>query len=168
MKNIIPLLVMLVSSISTPLYSQDKAIKQEIIAKFQISDGTTNGADITPNLLEQNAYLVIYKDVTTKIFYMANFWEKANSQSYGPIYGMEKKHINADSENYEADQVSFQWSYINTYDNKKGTANVQLLKIYKPQGVYFKMTIIPENLDVLVYKGYMEGTLDLGVYDRKN
>ncbi|MBW4359387.1 hypothetical protein [Flavobacterium taihuense] len=157
---------LLISSIYTPLYSQDEKIKQEIIAKFKISDGTKNGEDITPYLLGQNAYLVIYKDQATKTICMANFWGKNDSQSYGSIYSMEEKHIKADSENYEADQFFFQWSYTNTYDNKKGTAKVQLLKVYKPQGIYFKMTIIPENLDVLVYKGYMEGTLDLTVYNK--
>ena len=62
----------------------------------------------------------------------------------------------------------FQWHYINTYDDKKGTAKVELLKVYKPQGIYFRITIIPENLDILVYRGYVEGSLDLSVYERKN
>lgn len=99
---------------------------------------------------------------------MANFWETSNSQSFGGIYAIEKKHIDESDENYKADFINFQWSYTNTYDSKKGTAKVELMKIYKPQGVYFEMTIVPENLDVLVYKGFMSSTLDLQVYERKN
>jgi hypothetical protein len=29
------------------------------------------------------------------------------------------------------------------------------------------MTIIPEDLDILVYKGYMNGTLNLTVYEKR-
>ena len=81
---------------------------------------------------------------------------------------MGTKHIPEDDKNYEADIFFFQWRYINTYDTKKGTAKVELLKIYKPQGIYFELKIIPENLDILIYKGFMEGSLDLTVYDKKN
>ena len=35
-----------------------------------------------------------------------------------------------------------------------------MIKVYKPQGVAFTVKIIPENLDIIVYKGYMEGTID--------
>jgi hypothetical protein len=168
MKYFIITLFVICTTCCSILQAQEKVKTQEIIANFQISDGTSNGVDITPTLLEQNAYLVIYRDMASKAIYMANFWEKNDTQSYGSIYSMEEKHIKGENENYEADLFYFQWSYINTYDNKKGTAKVELMKVYKPQGIYFKMTIIPENLDVLVYRGFMKGTLDLTIYDRKN
>jgi hypothetical protein len=166
MKYFIMTLFVVGTTCCSILQAQEKVKTQEIIAKFQISDGTENGLDITPTLLEQNAYLVIYQDMVSKAIYMANFWEMNNTQSYGSIYAIEEKHIEADDENYEADSYSFQWAYSNTYDNKRGTAKVELLKVYKPQGVYFKMTIIPEDLDVLVYRGFMNGTLDLTAYDK--
>jgi hypothetical protein len=53
---------------------------------------------------------------------------------------------------------------MNDYDDKKGTAKIQLTKIYKPQGITFELKIIPENLDLIVYKGYMEGSLDFSVF----
>ncbi|MFV5691716.1 hypothetical protein ACM55K_06815 [Flavobacterium sp. LT1R49] len=166
MKHFIMTLFVICTTCSSILQAQEKVKTHEIIAKFQISDGTENGLDITPTLLEQNTYLVIYQDMASKAIYMANFWEKNNTQSYGFIYSMEEKHIKGDDKNYETDLFYFQWGYINTYDNKKGTAKVELMKIYKLQGVYFKMTIIPENLNVLVYRGFMKGTLDLTVYDK--
>lgn len=164
MKYYITILLITCATFFSKLQAQQKDSSQETLVKFQISDGTFNGADITPTLLEQNAYLVIYRTIGSKTLYMANFWNKNNTQSYGIIYSMEEEHIEASDENYEADLFHFQWSYSNTYDNKKGTAKVALLKVYKPQGVYFKMTIIPENLDVLVYKGYLEGMLQLEKY----
>jgi hypothetical protein len=54
---------------------------------------------------------------------------------------------------------------MNDYDDKKGTATVQLIKIFKPQGITFILKIIPENLDVIVYKGYIEGSIDFSAFD---
>lgn len=41
---------------------------------------------------------------------------------------------------------------------------MRLVKIYKPQGIGFSCTIIPENLDILEYKGFMNGSLDFSDY----
>lgn len=166
MKHFIMLLFVICTTCCSILQAQEKVKTQEIIAKFQISDGTQNGVDITPTLLEQNAYLIIYRDMASKAIYMANFWEKNDTQSYGRAYSFEHEHIEESDQNYEADSYSFHWAYSNTYDNERGTAEIKLLKVYKPQGVYFKMTIIPEDLDVLVYRGFMNGTLDLTAYDK--
>lgn len=168
MKYLMLLLFILNNNFNSKLQAQETENQQETIAKFIISDWTKNGENLTSQLIDENSYLVIYRNVENNDLYMANFWETSNSQSFGAIYAIEKKHIDESDENYKADFVNFQWSYTNTYDSKKGTAKVELMKIYKPQGVYFEMTIVPENLDVLVYKGFMSGTLDLQVYERKN
>ena len=168
MKHFILLLLLFCTNLNSKLQAQETKKEQETLAKFEITDGTVNGEDVTPTLINEKAYLVIYRILETDDLCMANFWSISKSQSFGSIYAVKEKHIPADDENYEADIFNFQWSYINTYDSKKGTAKVELIKIYKPQGVCFIMTIVPEDLDVLVYKGYMEGTLDLKVYNRKN
>lgn len=167
MKKIFVLFVLFIVVSHLPLYSQDKANNQETLAKLTIVDWTKNGENMTAAISDQNAFLVIYKNQETNELLMANFWQKSNSQSFGQIYSIESKHIKESVENYESDLFFFQWGYINTYDGKKGTAKVELLKVYKPQGIYFKMTIMPENLDILIYQGYMEGSLDLSVYERK-
>jgi hypothetical protein len=137
--------------------------KQETLSKFIISDATDNGNDITETILDQRGYLVFYTKNDNSL-YMANVWQKNDTQSFGRLYNTEHKKLKETYESFEADIFYFKWRYINSYDTKKGTSTVELIKIYKPQGVTFKITIIPENLDVLVYKGYMEGTLDLNKY----
>lgn len=134
--------------------------RQETLAKFIITDATTNGVDITPVLLANNAYIVFYTSDDDGLIYMANVFPKSNSQSYGPMYLVEIQNKKETYETYAVDIFYFNWRYINTYDNKKGTAKVQMIKVYKPQGVAFTVKIIPENLDIIVYKGYMEGTID--------
>ena len=158
MKKIILLITL---SLNAILFAQTN--NQETLSKFIITDASDNGNDITETILEQNAYLVFYTDAEKNLF-MANVWEKNDTQSFGRLYNTEHKKLKETYESFEADIFYFRWRYINSYDTKKGTATVELIKIYKPQGVTFKIKIVPENLDVLVYKGFMEGTLDLNKY----
>ena len=165
MKHFIILLLLICNNLNSKLQAQENETIQETITKLIITDGTVNGEDISPMLINENAFLVIYHNNDSKKLFMANFWQASNSQSFGSIYDIQKKHEEASDKNYKSDFFYFQWSYSNTYDDKKGTAKVELMKIYKPQGIYFKMKIIPENLDVLIYKGYIRGSLDLDIYD---
>lgn len=158
MKKIILLITL---TLNTILFAQNN--NQETLSKFIITDASDNGNDITETILEQNGYLVFYTDAEKNLF-MANVWEKNDTQSFGRLYNTEHKKLKETYESFEADIFYFRWRYVNSYDTKKGTATVELIKIYKPQGVTFKIKIVPENLDVLVYKGFMEGTLDLNKY----
>ena len=92
MKKIFAVFVLFITVSHLPLYSQDKVNNQETIATFFIADGTQNGEDITPALLNQKAFLTIYKNTKTNELLMANFWQKNNTQSFGPIYSLESKH----------------------------------------------------------------------------
>jgi hypothetical protein len=137
---------------------------QEVIAKFIITEATVNGEDNTSILREQGAYTVFYKFENDDLIHMANYWPKANSQSFGPMYSAENTTYEETYESYKADVFHFNWRYTNDYDDKKGTAKVQLTKVFKPKGVSFILKIIPENLDIIIYKGYMEGTVDFSKY----
>lgn len=138
--------------------------QQKVIGKFIISDATINGIDATETYLSAGGYIAFYTTGDGNL-YMTNIMSKRrNSQSYGRMFAAESKKVNETYENYEAHIFYFKWRYTNTYDKKRGTATVKFIKVYKPQGVAFVCTIIPENLDVCVYKGYMEGTLDFSDY----
>lgn len=135
------------------------------VAKFIITDATENGVDITPHLLREEAFLAFYTKSGDELLYMANVWPKSKSQSYGPVYSIKSETLEETSESYEADIFRFNWRYQNTYNTKKGTAKVEVTKIYKPQGIFFTIKLVPENLDLLIYKGYMEGTVDFSIFD---
>lgn len=87
--------------------------------------------------------------------------ELKETQSFGSMYSAETETYN---ETYKADVFYYNWRYTNDYDGKSGTAKVQLTKIYKPQGIAFVLKIIPENLDIIIYKGFMEGTINFSQY----
>jgi hypothetical protein len=144
--------------------NSSKSSEQEVIAKFIITDASVNGIDNTPTILEQGAYTVFYTSQDDGLIYMANYWPKNDTQSFGPMYSAETVAYNETYETYKADIFYYNWRYTNDYDGKSGTAKVQLTKIYKPQGVAFILKIIPENLDIIIYKGFMEGTIDFSQY----
>jgi len=160
MKNKFYLILILLIFSTSVLSAQN----QKTLAKFIITDASKNGIDQTPYLLKAGAYTVFYKSYNDGLLYMANVWPNDNSQSYGPMYSTETTSYNETYESYKADIFYYNWRYINDYDSKKGTAKVQFIKVYKPQGVTFVLKIIPENLDLIIYKGYMEGTVDFSEY----
>ena len=141
-----------------------KSSNQEVLAKFIITDALFNGIDNTPTILDQGAYTVFYTTQDDGLIYMANYWPKDSTQSYGPMYSAETVQYNETFETYKADIFYYNWRYNNDYDGKSGPAKVQLTKIYKPQGVAFILKIVPENLDIIIYKGFMEGTIDFSQY----
>lgn len=136
-----------------------KKASQEVFATFEISDARENGDDITPEAVEDQAKLVLCKSMDGKEIMFSNFWAISESQSSGRIYSVQKEVFSETEKELKHDFYQFQWSYNNSYDDKKGTAKIKLYVIYKPQGIYFECTVLPENLDVLVYKGRMEGDL---------
>lgn len=138
---------------------KDAKLKLKEVANFEIRDSRNNGTDITPQMLESNMHLVLYKDSEINEIYFSNRSAKSDSQSYGRIYSITKEETPEDEKFYKCVLYQFRWSYINTYDEKEGTAKVELFVTYKPQGVYYELTILPENLDILVYKGLMTGDL---------
>ncbi|QQS29998.1 MAG: hypothetical protein IPM47_03335 [Sphingobacteriales bacterium] len=136
--------------------------QQETYSRFIISDARINDYDYTERYVGSGGYIVFY-EVDGELF-MANVLEDENTQSYGRLFSMNIREIKETYENYEAEVYTFKWSYINDYDTKRGTASVRLTKVYKPVGVAFICVIVPENLDVLEYRGYMEGSIDFSGY----
>lgn len=159
MKNLKTTFVILISTVYSTINAQEKNETGEAFATFEIKDARDNGEDITPEANEDNAKLVLYKSSDGNEIMLSNYWGNSNSQSFGRIYSITLESFPETEKELKHDLYEFQWSYSNSYDDKKGTAKIKLFVIYKPQGIYFECTILPENLDVLVYKGRMEGDL---------
>ena len=164
MKHLKIICTIVICIFSSTINAQEKKTSQEAIATFEINYARENGYDITPDVLENNARLVLYKSGDGKEIMLSNYWEKSNSQSYGPICSITKEE-NPVTE-FKTEIFHFQWSYENTYDAIKGTSTVKLIVNHKPQGNYYELTLFTEYLDVLIYSGVMKG--DLTSFDNKN
>ena len=137
--------------------------QQKTLAKFIITDASLNKNDVTETYLDAGGYIVFYTNDEGNL-YMANVMSERDTQSFGRLYSSEHSELKETYDKYEADIFYFNWSYKNDYDSKIRTAKVKLVKIYKPQGIIFSCIIIPENLDILEYKGYMEGSVDFSKF----
>lgn len=134
--------------------------QQKTLAKFIITEASINKVDKSETILDQRAYSVFYINKDGSL-YMANVWAKNNSQSFGRLYSRKRTKLKEKYKDYYADISHFKWRYINDYNLKKGSATIKFIKIYKPEGVTFLMTIKPKKQGKIIYTGFMEGTLDL-------
>lgn len=154
MKNLL-----LITFVVFPLFLFSQSKKQDIIVKYIITEGTKNNQDISNTLTKEGAYTIFYTLGDDKTLYLANIWPNSKSQSYGPLSNITSEKIEESDEYYETDIFYFDWQYSNTYDDESGNAKVEAATIHKPEGLFFEIEIITENLDKTIYKGYMEGTL---------
>ena len=140
--------------------------QQKTLAKFVILEFKNNGQDYTNWSLDRNQYLVFFVNENQKLC-MANVCGncKGNEQSYGNLHHLDTKSYEETNTTYKMDVFKYRWQYFNTYDDKTGSAIIELTKIYKPQGVAFEMKMVVENLDISLYKGYMEGSINFSDYD---
>jgi hypothetical protein len=157
MKHLKIICTIVICILSSTINAQEKKASQEAIATFEINDARDNGDDITQEVLENNARLVLYKSSDGKEIMLSNYWEKSNSQSFGRIYSITKEE-NPVAE-FKTETFHFQWSYENTYDDIKGTSSVKLIVNHKPQVDYYELTLFTEYLDVLIYSGVIKGDL---------
>ncbi len=133
--------------------------------KFIITDASTNGVDTTPDILEEEAFIVFYTVENDKLLYMSHVWPKHNAQSYGPMYSVRNETKKETHGEHKADVFDFDWLYIAGYEDKKGTAKVQLIQVYEPQGITYVLKIIPPTSEVISYKGYLESPVNFSAFE---
>jgi hypothetical protein len=137
-----------------------------IINKLIITEASVNGVDITRKCINGEASIVFYRVAGFKyIIYMSNFWSKSNSQSCGKVYEAQTWTTKATTEKSTKDICFLSWCYKNSYDDKKGTAKVEIIRIPQSRKNEYAIIIMPENLDVLIYKGYMDKPLDFSLFN---
>lgn len=153
MKSLLTLIISLLL-INEICFSQN----QETYAKFIITESSINGKDNTLYDISRSGYFVIY--VSNKQIYFANVSKLNKDQSWGRVYKANVETFPETETSYKRDKISFTWNYTNSYDSKTGYATIVLDRIYKPQGIIFELGMILSNLDLLEYKGYMDGTIN--------
>jgi hypothetical protein len=152
-------LVLLAFTLTTLSFTQSSA-QGKVYAKFIIQDARKNDTDISKQWVKEKAYLAIYTtEDEAEDIYFANVNPTQETQSYGAIFDLKVTTDPETEKSYETETFNFKWSYANSYNDKEGTASVKLVKIRKSVGVAFTCTIVTETLDIVVYNGYMEGSL---------
>lgn len=131
---------------------------QKIIAKFGILEARLNGVDFTEWCMDRNNYLVLFTDENNEVC-LSNVTN--GEQSYGGISVLDYKNIPETRDTYETNVYKMRWKYHNTYDTHSGSALIELTVIHKPHATSYELKMVQENMDVNIYKGYIEGSVDL-------
>lgn len=148
--------VLLLCLLNLASYAQ----KQKTLCRLVILDARLEGEDVTESYVDRKQFLTLYETSNGEV-YFANVSGTTDDQSFGRIYNTKWENGKETQDKYPYVRYNFKWSYLNSYDTKRGTGTVSLLVIKKPQGNMFVCTVIIENLEKIVYKGYVEGTVDL-------
>ena len=155
-KHTFRVLVLLLCLVQLESYAQ----KQKTLCRLVILDARIEGQDVTEYYVDRKQFLTLYQTANGEV-YFANVSSSTDEQSFGRTYNTTWDKGKETDSTFPYVKCDFKWSYLNSYDKKRGTGTVSLLVIKKPQGNMFVCTIILENLEQVVYKGYVEGTLDL-------
>ena len=132
--------------------------EQKIIAKMGILDARFNGVDFTDWSISQKNYLVLFINEDDKLS-LSNVTEQG--QSFGIVSLIDHQSFPKTKEGYKSDLFKMRWSYNNTYDEKNGSAIIELMVTDKPHAQIYELKMILENMDVNVYKGYIDGSVNL-------
>ena len=144
--------------------SNESDDSQIVLAEFNVKDVRFDGVDYSKDALEENNKLFFYKSTDGKEVLFSNYWEKDDTQSYGPISKITYKKYKPTDEFYEIDEYKFLWSYVNSYDEKEGTCNATLRLEYKPKGIFFDLKMYSESLEELYFRGEFKGSMDFVKY----
>jgi len=137
-------------------YSKVSFAQQIVIeSKFIIQDARINEQDISESWIKGASYLAFYTISGSEESYFASVNPGQKSNSSGRIFNLTHKLEKETASTYENQVFAFKWSYSNSYDDKKGTADVKIVQFKKNGRIGFMCTINPENLDQVIFKGYM-------------
>lgn len=136
---------------------------QKTLGTFRITEATSNGIDKSQWYFERKQYFAFYTDLQGQLC-LANVSGISDEQSYGKLFPISVHKEPETSETYEVAIFRFRWKYNNSYNKNAGYATVELTKVFRPNGVIFVLKMVLPNLDVDVYKGYMEGSVNLEDY----
>ena len=164
MKKIISILCLFTLSVTAQENEKNDSEQIIIITEFIVKDLRINGVDYSKEAISDGNKLYFYKVKDSDEVLFSNYWEKDDSQSFGPIHSLTQNHYDETDEFYEIDEYKFIWSYENTYEEKVGTCKMVLKLEHKPKGIFFDLKIYPENLEELHLRGEFQGTMDFVKY----
>lgn len=100
------------------------------IEQYKILEGEKNGVNTTEYLQTAEPYSILYylEEDTSKVYFM-NYFMKDETFSTGPIYDFQIDDYYQKEHDSPVKILTFFWDYENSYNDKTGTALVQIFKI---------------------------------------
>lgn len=123
----------------------------ETLEVVPIQNATIDGRDISDQAKSAKLHIVIY--TADNNLYMANYSERDNTQSWGPLYVHDQKEQPETTSQYATTTLECSWNYQNDYDEKTGTAPVTIEMVNRGDGIYYNITIKADHN--LLYQGFV-------------
>ena len=129
---------------------------QNIDTAYKVTKYEINGESYGEVVAESDICLSFYMD-DENVLCFKNHWRNNESQSYGKVNSFKTLEIEEANMTYATTKCIFTWSFSNSYDDKKGSAEVIIERFFIGNIERFKACIlVHETNDVLVLKGYIE------------
>lgn len=131
------------SSVAEPVF--------EVLEIIPIESATEGGRDVTDWARKSDLQTILYT-VDGNLF-MANYTEKDETKSWGPLSITNQSEQVETSTQYGALTLECIWDYYNDYDEKSGKVPVIIEMIDRGDGIYYIITIKAKEL--ILYQGFV-------------
>lgn len=128
---------------------------QKTVLHFDIQEAELNGEDYSKLFLSQKTYLAFYKVDTDSVLLLSLVNRKDASQTWGRVYPHPVIFSNEMYDGFKSERTYYRWNYHNSFNENSGSALIELIKVPKPEGLFYVMKVFVHEFDLAVYKGYM-------------
>jgi hypothetical protein len=157
MKNKIYCFIIFFINITYTINSQNF---QKNLLAFDIIEANTNGSDVSEYFRSKKAYVNFYQNLKDSIFNLAIVQPENSSMSYGLITTHPTIVKNELYEGFKTEKTFYQWYFINSYDEEKGWADVELSIVYNSDNPFYVIRIITHTkFEIFTFKGYLNESL---------
>lgn len=153
------LFTILFCALNYSINAQEKEEDQKDIAKLEIQDARHDGENITDKILQDKNSYLFYKTSEIDELLLSFISDTNDDQTYGNIYLVSKEIEQGKKNKNQKQTYNFYWSYVNSFDDYKGTYKATLSLIKKRKGVYFELYLKQENLDEFLFRGELKGDI---------
>ena len=153
------LFTILFCALNYSINAQEKEEDQKDIAKLEIQDARHDGENITNKILQDKNSYLFYKTSEIDELLLSFISDSNEDQTYGNIYLVSKEIEQGKKNKNQKYTYNFYWSYVNSFDDYKGTYKATLSFIKKRKGVYFELYLKQENLDEFLFRGELKGDI---------
>lgn len=130
--------------------------QEEKLYTFKVTNYSIDGQNFDQIALDGNLSLSFYYCDDGQLCF-TNHFRNPDSQSYGGVYGLKKKHFDETNERFETVEFQFTWKFFNTYDSDRGEAAVTMYYIFIGNSIKMVAEILVlKTNELLTFEGYFE------------
>ena len=152
MKTRFYIIILFTALFSINLCGQDKV---KTLLLFEVEEANINGENVIQLYDSVKAFVVIFKNLTDSSLSMSICWRANKSQSFGVLRAHPMIVKNEPYQYLNATRSYYQLFYNKSYHEERGTANIELSQLFKPEGIYYVLQMTTDKFDLCQFEGYL-------------